>query len=80
MSAMLKHILAAARERSWKSSRRDRGGGYREVADLEDDAGINESRDAGTETGDAQGGECSFVETLRWERQKRAGVGTVTPL
>ena len=35
LSATLKYILATARERRWKSGRRGRGGGDRDVAESE---------------------------------------------
>ena len=47
----------AERERRWKSSRRDKGGGDRDAAELEDDAGRDGYRDDLTDTGDAQVGE-----------------------
>ena len=53
-SAALKDILAAAREWHWKSGKRGRGGGDREVAESESDAGGGGTRDPGTETGDSQ--------------------------
>ena len=57
LSAILKEILLAARERRWKSGRHDEGGGGREVAKLKFNAGSEGPRYAGTEKGDAQVGE-----------------------
>ena len=56
LSATLKYILVAERERCWKSSRRGGGGGDRDAEDLEDGAGSNGSQDAGTDKGDDQVG------------------------
>ena len=56
MSATLKNILAAARERHWKYGRHGVGGRGREVAESESDAGSDGSQDAGTDTGDNQVG------------------------
>ena len=63
--ATLKDILAAARERRWKSGRLGGGGLDRYVEESEDGAGSNWSRDAGTETGDTQVGERSCVAARR---------------
>ena len=52
LSARFKDILAAARERCWKSGRCCKGD--REAEESEDGAGSDGYRDAGTETGDAQ--------------------------
>ena len=57
LSATLKDILEAARERRWKSGRRGWRGGDRDAEDLEDGAGRDGSQDSGTDTGDAQVGE-----------------------
>ena len=57
MSATSKDILAEARARIWKSGRHGEGGGGREVADSDSDAGIDWPRYAGMETGDTQVGE-----------------------
>ena len=57
LSATLKYILVAARERCWKPVRRGGGGGDRDAEESEYGSRINGSRDAGTETGDAQVGE-----------------------
>ena len=65
LSATLKDILAAARERRWKSGRLGGGGLDRYVEESEDGAGRNWSRDAGTETGDTQVGERSCVAARR---------------
>ena len=54
LSNTLKVIVAAARERRWKSSKRVGGGVGRDAAELEDGAGSDGSWGAGTETGDAQ--------------------------
>ena len=54
LSATLKEISAVARERRWKSGRRGGGGGDKDAEESEDWAGRDGSRDAGTETGDAQ--------------------------
>ena len=54
MSATLKDILAAARSRCWKSVRRGKGGGGREVAESEAYAGRYGPRYNGTETGDTK--------------------------
>ena len=55
MSATLKDILAAARERRWKFGRRGKsGGGEMGVEDSEYGAGSDGYRYSGTETGDAQ--------------------------
>ena len=56
LSAPLKEILAAARWWCWKSGRSGEGGGDREAEESKDESGIDESRDAGTETGEAQVG------------------------
>ena len=56
LSATLKFILVAARERRWKSGRCGGGGGDREVADPGSDSGRDGTQDAGTETGDSQVG------------------------
>ena len=66
LSATLKYISAAARERRWKSGRRgDIGGWERDVEESEYGAGSNESWYAGKETGDAAVGEWSCVEARR---------------
>ena len=52
LSATLKEILAAARARHWKSGRRGEGGGGRDVAESESDAGSDGPQYSGTETGD----------------------------
>ena len=57
LSATLKDISAAARERRWKSGRRGGGGGDMDTEESEDGAGSDGSRDAGTETGDVHMGE-----------------------
>ena len=54
LSATLKDILAVARERRWKSERRGWDGGDRDAEESEDGARRYWSRNAGTETGDAQ--------------------------
>ena len=56
LSARLKEIPEAARERRWKSGRHGGGGIDRDAEESEDGAGIDRSRDAGTETGDSQVG------------------------
>ena len=56
MSATLKEISDAARERRWKSGRRDGGRGDRDVEESVDGAGRNGSRDAGAKTGEFQVG------------------------
>ena len=56
LSATLKYILEAARERRWKSGRCGGGRGDRDVEESEDGAGRNGYRGAGTDTGDAQVG------------------------
>ena len=53
MSTTLKYISESARERCWKPGRRGEGGGGREVAESESDAGRNVPWYAGEETGDA---------------------------
>ena len=59
----LKDILAAERERRWKSGRCGKsGGGDRDTEESEYGAGSDGSRDAGTETGDTQVGELSCVD------------------
>ena len=55
-SDTLKDILAAARDRRWKSGRRGGGEGNRNTSESEDGAGRNGSWDAGTETGDTKVG------------------------
>ena len=50
LSVKLKEILAAARERHWKSSRRFRGGGDRNAEESEDGEGRDGYQDYGTET------------------------------
>ena len=55
----------AARDRRYKSGRRGGGGGERDAEESEDGSGRDVSRDAGTETDDAQVGELSFVATRR---------------
>ena len=57
LSATLKEISAAAREKRWESGRRGGGGGDRDADVSEDGAGSDGSRDAGTETSDAHVGE-----------------------
>ena len=54
LSATLKEILVAARERRWKSVRRGGGGGDIDTMELEYGEGSDGSRDASMETGDAQ--------------------------
>ena len=55
LSATLKEISAAARERNWKSGRRlERRGGDRDAEESEDRAGSDGSQYSGTEIGDAQ--------------------------
>ena len=66
LSATLKEILAATRERRWKSGRRGRGGGgERESEESEEGTGRDGSRDDGTETGDAKVGELYCVAARR---------------
>ena len=62
LSATLKYILAAARERRWKSGRRGRGGGDNDAEESEDVTESDGSRDAGMETGDAQVEKLSCVD------------------
>ena len=57
LSATLKYILAEAKERHWKYGRRGRGGEDMDSEESEYGSGSDGSRDAGTETGDAQVGE-----------------------
>ena len=57
LSATLKWILEAARERRWKSGRRGGRGGDRDTEESEDGAGRYGSRDSGIEKGGAQVGE-----------------------
>ena len=54
LSATLKEISEAARERRWKSGRRGEGRGYRDAEESEDGAGRDGSQDSDTETGYAQ--------------------------
>ena len=66
LSARLKDILAAARERRCKSSRHGRGGGGDiDTEESEVGAESNGSQDAGMETDDAQVGELSCVAARR---------------
>ena len=53
LSAKLKEILTAARERRWKSGRRGGSRGDREKVELEYDAMSDGHRYAWTDTGDA---------------------------
>ena len=57
LSATLKYIPVATKERRWKSGRRGGGGGDRDLEKSEDGSGSDGSQDAGTETGDSQVGE-----------------------
>ena len=57
LSATLKEIPEAARERHWKSGRRGGGGGYKGAEESEYGAGSDGYRDAGTDTGETQVGE-----------------------
>ena len=59
LSATLKYILAAARERRWKLGRHGEGRGGREVVEWESDEGGDGPRYAGTDTGDTQMGKLS---------------------
>ena len=52
LSAMLKEILVAARDRRWKSGRRGEGGGGREIAEWKSNTGIDGPWYSGTEIGD----------------------------
>ena len=54
LSAKLKDLLAASRERLCKFGRRSGGGGEMDVEESEDGVGGNGSWYAGTETGDSQ--------------------------
>ena len=56
LSATLKYILAATRDRRWKSGRRGKGGIGREVAEAEYDSERDGNRYAGTETCESQVG------------------------
>ena len=56
LSAMLKDILEAARERNWKSGRRAKGRKGREVAEFDFEEGINGPWYTATETGDVHVG------------------------
>ena len=53
LSAMLKEISSASRERCWIYVRCGRGGGNREAADLEDGAGRDRYQYARKTTGDS---------------------------
>ena len=70
LGEMLNYILVAAKALRWKSVRRGNGGGGREVAESDSDAGSDVPRYAGTETGDAQVGKLSCVET-QWRKMER---------
>ena len=56
LSDVLKEILEVTREWSWKSGRRGRCRGGREVAESESNAGSDGPWYSGTEIGDAQVG------------------------
>ena len=78
LSCTLKEILASAMEQRWKSGRFGGRGQYREAEESEDEAGNNGSWDAGTETGEAQVGEGSFVAARRKYTGKWPGAGAGT--